>query len=117
MSKFSNKSDLYDVITIHKSFKEFKKRFPNIYIGHSTEPIKYTRINDLVPYYPFIPWFVYSNKNGGGMIKLDDKSYIDTLDEENILPKESIRRLRNLLADEIERAKRNDYLGTVQFNG
>lgn len=117
MSRFSTKTDLYDVITIHKSFKEFRKRYPNIYLGHSDEPIKYKTLKDLVKYYPYIPWYSEaSTRKREGIIRLSEVSYVDLLELDDTTPKELADSLRRELANEIERAKENGYDGTIEFN-
>ena len=115
MSRFSGKCDLYDCIIIHGSFDEFKKRFPHIYIGHGDTPIKYKRLKDLVPYYPYIPWFVYSEKKGHGIIRLSERSYIDELEENGSMPKETADRYRRMLEEEKERSNAPVYEETAGF--
>lgn len=117
MSRFSTKADLYDVITIQKSFKEFKKRYPKIYIGHSDEPIKYKFMRDLVPYYPYIPWYsAISTGKTDGVIRLSEESYVDTMEKEGVVSPGFIEILRGYLEEETERSKQDGYDKLVQFN-
>lgn len=116
MSRFSTATDLFDVITAHKSFKEFKNRFPNIYIGNAARPIKYKKLNDLIKYYPYVPFFIYSPNRTGGSIRLFESSYVDEL-EQNGEPQDLIDSLREELKQEIERSKQRGYESTVEFTG
>ena len=116
MSRFSTATDLFDVITVHKSFREFKKRFPYIYIGDSERPIKYKKLRDLVRYYPYVPFFIYSPNPTKGMIRLYGTSYVDEM-EQNGEPQELIDSLREELKQEIERSKQREYEATVKFTG
>ena len=116
MSRFSTATDLFDVITAHKSFQEFRKRFPYIYIGHSDRPIKYRKLSDLVKYYPYVPFFIYSPNRTKGTIRLCESSYVDEL-EQSGEPQETISSLRNELKEEKERAKQRGYESTVRFTG
>lgn len=115
MSKFSGVTDLYDCITIHKSFKEFKKRFRNIYIGHGNTPIKFKSIKDLVRYYPYVPWCAISEKKNGYM-RLTDVSYVDILEQNKTITAEEAENYRKLLIEESERAVRDaDYESTIEY--
>ena len=116
MSKFSTATDLFDIITAHKSFEEFRARFPYIYIGHKEKPIKYRKLQDLVKYYPYVPFFIYSPNKTKGMIRLCETSYVDEL-EQNGESKEVIDSLRKELDEEIERSKQSGYEAGLEFTG
>ena len=115
MSRFSGKCDLYDCIMIHKSFKEFKKRFPYIYIGHSNTPISYRNLKDLVQYYPYIPWYIYSEKKRNGIMRISEKSYVDEREEQGIITKELAEYYRGLLEEEKEKSNGSLYEKTAGF--
>lgn len=115
MSKFSGRTDLHDCIMIHSSFDEFKKRFPRIYIGHSNDSIKYKRLADLIDYYPYVPWFIYSEHKTGGAIRLSEESYVDIAYKDGSISKEMYEQYNNVLKEEKERSDGAFYEKTAGF--
>lgn len=76
MSKFSGRCDLADVIDICGGFEKFKKVTSVIYVGESDVPVKCEKIQDIIPYYPYIITSSIS-QNGKNVYWLSSKSWVD----------------------------------------
>ena len=80
MSRFSGKCDFYDHIEI---FGEEKVKNARIYIGNSQQPLNFNKMEDLIPYYPYIISIAAGDKNGE-MIRLTSESYIDIMEKDSL---------------------------------
>lgn len=105
MSKFSGRCDLADVIDICGGFERFKEKKPIIYVGESEKPIKCEKIQDIIPYYPYI---ITSSVSGDGKNTywLSSKSWVDI--EENLYGHQTIHDYyRDKLRKEMEKHSQN----------
>lgn len=81
MSKYSGKFDCADLIDICGGFKEFMKRSPEIRISESKIPLKIEKIQDVIPYYPYVITLSIS-ENGRTVYWLSSESWVDTEERE-----------------------------------
>lgn len=84
MSRFSGKCDCYDsLIAINQYTEEELINNVTIYVGDNVNPLKITRKEDLIPYYPYIiSTACFNNKERKSIIHLSSESYVDIEERE-----------------------------------
>lgn len=107
ISRYSGKCDWCDTLEIHEyTLKELQNNV-KIYVGNSEEPLYIEKMEDTIPYYPYIigsAWF--DNAERKAVIHLSSESFIDS-EERKFLESE----LKNILKI-YNRCKRNK----IEFN-
>lgn len=85
MSKWSGKCDLADSLEIHNYTLEELQNNIDIYVGNNLEPLHIERMEDLIPYYPYIVSCAYhNNAKRKAAIHLTSESWVD-IEERNCL--------------------------------
>jgi hypothetical protein len=78
MSRYSGRCDLADTLKIHNYTLEELQNNVEIYVGRDTKPLHIEKMEDLIPYYPYLivmAW--YNNLKGKSVIHLTSESYVD----------------------------------------
>ena len=83
MSKFSGKSDFADFVLMHNK-PENVLNSCKIYLGWNVIPFDFQKSSDFIPYYPHLIILSVIDKDGTGIVRLSQKSFVDT-DEEDIV--------------------------------
>ena len=101
MSRYSGKCDLYDSVIGYYDIKDI-----NLFIskGERLIPVKLEEPKDLIPFYPYVPYFIAGNK--GKWTGYINESFIDT--EERELLSTELKYLKR----EYRKAKRKN----IEFN-
>lgn len=93
ISRYSGKCDFKDTLEIHGYTLEELQNNVKIYVGNSEEQLHIEKMEDVIPYYPYIigsAWF--NNVERKAVIHLSSKSHVDS-DEREFLEIE----LKNIL--------------------
>lgn len=111
MSRFSGKCDFYDTLDIYgdgdiqKGFEYIKDA--HIYIGDSKNQLKFSTLEELVPYFPHvITSGGFDNKNGANTtIYLTEKSWVEI--KKDTMSQNSYNYYTNMLQEEIKKYKKD----------
>ena len=111
MSQFSGKCDFYDTLMIYgnddieKGFQYIKDA--TIYIGNKEHSLKFSTLEELVPYFPYIIKSAYFNNLNGAntIILLTEKSWVEK--EKDIMTKEMYEYYTNRLEEEKKKYKKD----------
>lgn len=80
MSRFSGKCDFRDHIEIFGAENILKSR---VYVGNNVVPMRFEKVSDLIPYYPYII-ATSSSIDGVGEIHLSSESFVDTFENKTL---------------------------------
>ncbi len=111
MSRFSGKCDFYDSLCIYgdgdiqKGFEYYKNA--HIYIGDKEHPLKFTTLEELVPYFPYvITSGGFDNTNGANTtVFLTEKSWVEM--NKDTMSESSYKYYTKTLKNEIKKYKKD----------
>lgn len=85
MSNFSGKCDWRDTLEIHNYTLEELQNNVKIYVGNNPEPLHIEKMEDMIPYYPYLIGAAYfNNEERKSVVYLSSESFVDREERENL---------------------------------